>query len=62
MIITVPDLPRHCNSWIVVDEGQAVMETWDRTFVERLAHNAKPGVEIYTAADWLVQLNYNKEA
>lgn len=61
-MITVPELPPHCNSWIIVDEGHAVMETWDRAFVERLAANAKPGVEILSAADWLVQLNYNKEA
>lgn len=62
MTLTVPTLPAHCNSWIVADGGSAVMETWDRTFVERLAANAKPGVEIFTAADWLAQLNTRKEA
>ncbi len=62
MAIVVPELPPHCNSWIVSDEGVAVMETWDRAFVERLAANAAPGVEIWTAANWLAQLNYNKEA
>lgn len=56
-MLTVPNLPHHCNSWIVADGGVAVLETWSRDFVERLAANAKPGVEIFTAADWLANLN-----
>ena len=62
MALSVPELPHHCNSWIVVDEGVPVMETWDRAFVERLAANATAGVEIYTAAAWLVQFNCNARA
>jgi len=62
MALSVPELPHHCNSWIVVDEGVPVMETWDRAFVERLAANAKPGVEIHTALGWLAQLEYDARA
>lgn len=56
-MLTVPALPHHCNSWIIADNGVAVMETWCRDFVEKLAANAKPGVEIFTAAGWLARLN-----
>lgn len=56
-MITVPPLERHCNSWVIAKHGKAVMETWSRAFVDRLAGNAQPGVEIFTAAQWLGALN-----
>lgn len=63
MPLTVPPLEPHCNSWIVADNGTAVLETWDRSFVERLAANAAEGVTIHTAAQWLAAINQqSKEA
>lgn len=52
-----PELEAHCNSWIISDNGQAVMETWDRDFADRVASRGKPGVVVHTAAQWLASLN-----
>lgn len=56
-MLTVPPLPPHCNSWIIARDGVAVLETYSRKFAEHVAQAPKPGVEIYTAADWLGRLN-----
>lgn len=56
-MLSIPPLRQHCNSWIIAKDGKAVMETWSRKVVENAARAAKPGVEIFTAADWLGRLN-----
>lgn len=56
-MLTIPTLPSHCNSWIIAKDGKAVWETWSRKVVENAAKAAKPGVEIFTAAEWLGRLN-----
>lgn len=52
----VPDLPRHCGSWIIVrrDTGGAVFETFRRSVAERV--NPESYV-VLTAADYLGRLN-----
>ena len=52
----VPDLPRHCGSWIIVrrDTGGAVLETFRREVAERV--NAA-SYEVLTALDYLQRLN-----
>ena len=55
--MVVPELPERCNSWIVVDNGEAVLETWSRDLVERIASRNMAGVEIYSALAWLQGLN-----
>ena len=56
-MLTVPELPHHCNSWIIAKDGQAALETWSRKVVENAARASKPGVEIFTAAEWLGRFN-----
>lgn len=55
-MLNIPALPRHCNSWIIAKDGKAALETWSRKVVENAARAAKPGVEIFTAAEWLGRL------
>jgi hypothetical protein len=54
---TIPELSHRCNSWIIADNDTAVMETWDRSFVETIASRNAPGVVIYTALQWLERFN-----
>lgn len=56
-MLNVPKLPPRCNSWIIAKDGRAVMETWSRKVVENAARAARPGVEIFTAANWLARLS-----
>lgn len=55
-MIPIPDLPHHCNSWIVIEKatGKAVCETWNREYL-KCFDPAK--AEIKTAADHLASLN-----
>jgi hypothetical protein len=53
----VPALCDRCNSWIIADNGTAVLETWDRAFAERIASRNTQGVEIYTSLQWLQHFN-----
>ena len=55
--IKAPDLEPHCGSWIISDNGAAIMETWDRAFADRIASRQTPGVIVHTAAQWLASLN-----
>lgn len=55
--MTTPELCDRCNSWIIADNGVAVMETWDRAFVDTIASRQSPGVVIYTSLQWLQRLN-----
>lgn len=52
----VPDLPRHCGSWVIVrrDTGQGVLETFSRAVCERV--NAS-SYEVLTTLDYLGRLN-----
>ena len=56
-MLTVPELPHNCNSWIISKDGEAVLETWSRKVVENAACAARPGVEIFTADQWLAHVN-----
>lgn len=51
---TVPQLERHCGSWIVVKDGKPLFETFDRS--DALGA-AQLGYEVLTAAQWLGRLN-----
>ena len=53
----IPELCDRCNSWIIADNDEAVIETWDRPLVERIASRNLPGVVIYTSLQWLQRLN-----
>jgi hypothetical protein len=55
--IKAPDLEPHCGSWIIADNGEAILETWDREFADLIASRAMPGVVVHTAAQWLASLN-----
>lgn len=54
--MTVPDLPRHCASWVVVAPrtGRAVAETFSRANAERFA---ALGYDVLSAFDWLGRVN-----
>lgn len=53
----IPELCDRCNSWIIADNDEAVIETWDRALVERIANRNLPGVVVYTSLQWLQRLN-----
>ena len=55
----IPELCDRCNSWIIVDNGTPVIETWSRDYVETIANSAMPDVVIYTALQWLQHFNAN---
>ncbi len=57
-----PDLEPHCGSWIIVDAGEPVVETWSRDYADRIAGREMPGVEVLTAAQWLGRLNASIKA
>lgn len=57
MTTTVPDLCARCNSWIIVDDGTPVIETWSRDYVDTIASRNTPGVVIYTSLQWLQRFN-----
>ena len=52
----VPDLPKHCGSWIVSCNatGTAVLETYDRRVAEAINTDK---YTVHTAAAWLASLN-----
>jgi hypothetical protein len=54
--MTIPELPRHCGSWVVVSRatGAAVFETFERRTAE--AVNAA-AYDVVTAAEWLARIN-----
>ena len=54
---SIPELCDRCNSWVIVDDGRPVIETWDRTYAQSIADRAMPGVVIYTALQWLQHFN-----
>lgn len=58
----IPELCDRCNSWIIVDNGQPVIETWSRDYVETIANSNMPGVVIYTALQWLQHFNATASA
>ena len=58
----IPELCARCNSWIIVDNGQAVIETWSRDYVETIASREMPGVVIYTSLQWLQHFNATASA
>jgi hypothetical protein len=53
----IPALCDRCNSWIITDNGQPVIETWSRDYVETIASREMPGIVIYTALQWLQHFN-----
>ncbi len=61
MIDTIPELPAHCNSWIIVDRetGNAILELWTRRLVEQINQDK---YEVLTKFDWFVRLNAKTEA
>jgi len=54
---SIPALCDRCNSWIIADNDTAVIETWDREYVEQIASRDMPDVVIYTALQWLQRIN-----
>lgn len=58
----IPELCDRCNSWIIADNGQAVIETWNRDYAETIASREIPGVVIYTALQWLQHFNATASA
>jgi hypothetical protein len=56
-MINIPELCDRCNSWIIVDNGTPVIETWSRDYVQTIANSEMPGVVIYTALQWLQHFN-----
>lgn len=61
-MINIPELCDRCNSWIIVDNGTPVIETWGRDYVETIASRETPGVVIYTALQWLQHFNATASA
>jgi hypothetical protein len=59
---TIPELCGRCNSWIIVDNGTPVIETWSRDYVETIASREMPDVVIYTALQWLQHFNATASA
>lgn len=55
----IPELCDRCNSWMIVDNGQPVIETWSRDYVETIASRDIPNVVIYTSLQWLQHFNTN---
>lgn len=53
----IPALCDRCNSWIIAGNDTAVIETWDRAYIETIASRNAPGVVIYTALQWLQRIN-----
>ena len=49
-----PDLEPHCGSWIVVHDGRALCELFERENADRAA---QLGLEVVTAAEWLARVN-----
>ena len=58
----IPELCARCNSWIIVDNGTPVIETWSRDYVATIASRNMPGVVIYTALQWLQHFNATASA
>ena len=56
-MINIPALCDRCNSWIIVDNGTPVIETWSRDYVETIASREETVVVIYTALQWLQHNN-----
>lgn len=52
----IPELERHCGSWVIVDRetGQSVIEIYTRSIVEKVNQER---YEVLTALQWLVRLN-----
>ncbi len=61
-MINIPELCDRCNSWIIVDNGTPVIETWSRDYVETIANSAMPDVVIYTSLQWLQHFNATASA
>lgn len=58
MTTNIPELPHHCNSWIVVrrETGEAVLETRNRKVVEAVNQEKH---EVKTFLQYIVDLNTN---
>ncbi len=56
MMIEIPDLPHHCNSWVVIERatGKAICETSNRDYLKCFDPDK---AEIKTAADHLSSLS-----
>ena len=52
----IPELERHCGSWVVVDRatGDSVLETFSRALAEAINQER---YEVLTALQWLVRFN-----
>jgi len=52
----IPELERHCGSWIIVDRatGESVFETFERATAERVNQDR---YEVLTALQWHVRFN-----
>jgi len=52
----IPELQRHCGSWIIVDRatGRSVFETFERATAERVNQDK---YEVLTALQWLIRFN-----
>ena len=61
-MINIPELCDRCNSWIIVDNGTPVIETWSRDYVETIANREMPDVVIYTSLQWLQHFNATASA
>ena len=59
---TAPNLEPHCGSWIIADNDVAVIETWSRSYADRIASRETPGVIVYTAQQWLARINAKLQA
>lgn len=58
-MIEVPELCDKCNSWVIVDNGKPVIETWSADFVKQVADRDMEGIAIYTSLQWLQKFNAN---
>lgn len=54
MNVPIPELERHCGSWVAARDGRAVCETFSRHNAQALANR---GFQVVTAAQWLGQIN-----
>ncbi len=52
----IPELERHCGSWIIVSKetGMSVCETFQRAFAEAVNQEK---YEVLTALQWLTRFN-----
>jgi hypothetical protein len=56
--MTIPPLPRHCGSWIIVNRatGVAICETYDRRLILEWAEDDQT-IEVLTSLEYLQRVN-----